>query len=263
LNETELAMAYKVKLDIFEGPFDLLVYLIEHAEMSIYDIKISEITNQYLQYVEHLTRRDTILAGEFMVLAASLIEIKSKMLLPRTVMDGSGDLLEDPRSELVQRLLEYKKYKMAAEALTEQEELASRIFTKPKEDISIYTENPEISLNIDLSQFVKSFETFLYKKKKIEEVQREYTKVERQRMSIEARIEQMKNLFRGKKKLRFHDLLEGETGRYHIVLTFLSVLELIRLKSVKARQAVNFGEIVLTMGDKDMPQDKGESDDDK
>ena len=200
-------MAYKVKLDIFEGPFDLLVYLIEHAEMSIYDIKISEITNQYLQYVEHLTRRDTILAGEFMVLAASLIEIKSKMLLPRTVMDGSGDLLEDPRSELVQRLLEYKKYKMAAEVLTEQEELASRIFTKPKEDISIYTENPEISLNIDLSQFVKSFEMFLYKKKKLEEVQTEYTKVERQRMSIEARIEQMKNLFRGKKKLRFHDLL--------------------------------------------------------
>lgn len=256
-------MGYKVKLDRFEGPFDLLVYLIEHAEMSIYDIRISEITDQYIATVEQLQRQDAVLAGDFMVLAASLIEIKSKMLLPRTAPDLGGEAADDPRNELVQRLLEYKRFKNASEALAEQEALAARIHTKPREDIAAYLENPEVNLAIDLTQFVRSFERFLYKKKRLEEVREQYARVERQRMTIEDRIRQMRDLFRRHRKLRFHELLEGQGSRRHVVLTFLSVLELVRLKTIKVKQAVNFGEIVLTVGDGDWAAEKGETGDDQ
>ncbi len=132
-------MVYKVKLDVFEGPFDLLVYLIENAEMSIYDIQISEITKQYMDYIEDMQKRDIVLAGEFMILAATLIEIKSKMLLPRNRPEDLEGEIEDPRSELVEKLIEYKQYKNIAEYLKMQEEINSRIYVKPKEDLSVYT----------------------------------------------------------------------------------------------------------------------------
>ena len=106
---------YKVRLQSFEGPFDLLVYLIETAEMSIYDIKISQITNQYLEYLQAMQERNIAVATEFMVLAASLIEIKSKMILPRVSQEETALTEEDPRTELVERLLEYKRFKQAAQ----------------------------------------------------------------------------------------------------------------------------------------------------
>ena len=113
-------MSYKVSLQTFEGPFDLLVYLIENAQMSIYDIKIAEITKQYMEYIETMKSMDVLVATEFMVLAATLIDIKSKMLLPRTATIDGTYIDEDPRSELVERLLEYKKYKRGADFLKEQ-----------------------------------------------------------------------------------------------------------------------------------------------
>jgi segregation and condensation protein A len=131
-------MSYKVKLDVFEGPFDLLVYLIENAEMSIYDIQVSEITSQYLEYVDQIKSLDVELAGEFMVLAAALIEIKSKMLLPRMKAEDNKELTEeDPRAELVQRILEYKEIKKGAEYLAIQEEQNSRVLTKPQEGLVV------------------------------------------------------------------------------------------------------------------------------
>ncbi|MBR5489229.1 MAG: segregation/condensation protein A, partial [Firmicutes bacterium] len=145
-------MSYKVKLQTFEGPFDLLVYLIENAQMSIYDIKISEITSQYLAYIQTMQETDVYVASEFMVLASALIEIKSKMILPRMVdATGGGVVEEDPRTELVQRLLEYKRFKQAAEILAEQEERCSHIYEKPQEDISAYLEEPDEYLRLDLA----------------------------------------------------------------------------------------------------------------
>ena len=123
---------YKVKLQSFEGPFDLLVYLIENAEMSIYDIKISEITTQYLAYIKAMEERDVALAAEFMVLASSLIEIKSKMILPRMTEDGQALVEEDPRTDLVARLVEYKQFKEIAEMLEQREEHSFNIFEKPQ-----------------------------------------------------------------------------------------------------------------------------------
>ena len=129
-------MSYKVKLQSFEGPFDLLVYLIENAEMSIYDIRISEITNQYLEYIRAMEENDINVATEFMVLASTLIEIKSKMILPRMSIEGQVMEEEDPRAGLVERILEYKRFKKAAEILQDRQEHCQRIFEKPQDDIS-------------------------------------------------------------------------------------------------------------------------------
>ena len=246
-------MSYKIKLDIFEGPFDLLVYLIENARMSIYDIHVSDITNQYIAYIERMKELDVNLATEFMVLAASLIEIKSKMLLPRMKPEGEGTLEEDPRTELVQRILEYKRFKAAAELLELQEERSQRVFEKPKEDLTPFTKEPDEYLNLDINQFVKVFLLFLQKKKKLEEIKKNYAKVERQKMSIESKIDFIKGLFfsRDKKRLSFRELLTPESNRYEVVLTFTSMLEMIRQKSVVVKQNVNFGEIILNIIDKD------------
>jgi len=251
-------MSYKIKLDIFEGPFDLLVYLIENARMSVYDIQVSEITNQYILYIQRMKELDVNLATEFMVLAASLIEIKSKMLLPRMKPEGDGTLEEDPRAELVQRILEYKRFKAAAELLELQEERNQRIFGKPKEDLAPFTKEADEYLNLDINQFVKVFLLFLQKKKKLEEIKKNYAKVERQKMSIESKIEFIKGLFqsRDKRKLSFRELLSPESNRYEVVLTFTSMLEMIRQKSIVVRQNVNFGEIILNVVDKDK---KGET----
>ncbi|MDD4583399.1 MAG: segregation/condensation protein A, partial [Eubacteriales bacterium] len=178
-------MVYKVKLDVFEGPFSLLVYLIENAEMSIYDIRVAEITEQYMEYIEHMEKIDVVLAGEFMVLAASLIEIKSKMLLPRMNLEGDGEIPEDPRSQLVQKLLEYKYYKKGANLLEEREAISRRIYIKPQEDLSIYTKSPDYYLNFDLNQFIKAFHLFLQRQKSTEDIKKRYTAVERKQMSVE------------------------------------------------------------------------------
>lgn len=246
-------MSYKIKLDIFEGPFDLLVYLIESARMSVYDIQVSEITNQYIRYVEDMNTLDVNVATEFMVLAAELIEIKSKMLLPRMKADGEGVLEEDPRTELVQRILEYKRFKAAAELLELQEEQSQRVFEKPKEDLVPFTKEADEYLNLDLNQFVKAFHMFLLKKKRLEEIKRNYAKVERQKISVENRIEYIRNMFRVKEKknLNFKELLTPESNRYEVVLTFSSMLEMIRQRLISVRQNVNFGEIYLSIFDKE------------
>ena len=130
-------MGYRVKLNIFEGPFDLLVYLIENARMSIYDIKISEITSQYMDYIDNMQKADISVSSEFMVLASALLEIKSKMLLPRTVsQDGKEELSEDPRTELVAKLVEYKKFKAISEMLERNETETSMYLEKPQEDLT-------------------------------------------------------------------------------------------------------------------------------
>lgn len=240
-------MAYKVKLDIFEGPFDLLVYLIEHARMSIYDIHVSEITTQYLSYIHALQKQDISVAQEFMVLAAELIELKSKLLLPGSAQEIAAEGDEDPRSGLVAQLIEYKRYKELAEFLAEQEEANSHIHTKPQEDLAPYTGQPDEFLRADMNQFVKAFRAFLFKKQKLEEMKKSYQQVERQRMSIESRIEQIRNFFLKKSKVKFSELVSADGQRYNLVLTFVSLLELLRQSTITARQKELFGDIELTL----------------
>jgi len=240
-------MTYKVKLDMFEGPFDLLVYLIEHARMSIYDIRVSEITAQYLDTIRSLSMPDVTVAQEFMVLAAVLIELKSKMLLPGTDEERVPEGEEDPRSELVAQLIEYKRFKEMASFLAEQEEANSHVHTKPQEDLSQYAGPEEEFLRTDIDQFVRAFRAFLFRKQKLEDIRRSYERVERQRMSIEHRIEQIKAYFTQKTCVRFSDLIAQKSNRYDVVLTFVSILELIKQTAIKVRQPKRFGDIEITL----------------
>ena len=157
---------YKIKLGTFEGPFHLLVYLIENARMDIYDIKISEITGQYIAYLEEMKKMDVAVGSEFMVLAAQLIEIKTRMLLPRNTDIGEGIVEEDPRAVLVEKILEYRKFKEVARILEERESEAVRVFEKPQEDISEYQNQPDEYLNLDIEQFIRAFKGFLHRKQK-------------------------------------------------------------------------------------------------
>ncbi len=252
-------MSYKVSLQSFEGPFDLLVYLIENAQMSIYDIQISEITKQYLAYIEDMKSMDVVVATEFMVLAATLIDIKSKMILPRTTIEGEMVLEEDPRSDLVERLLEYKKYKQGAELLSQQEEVMSRVFEKPQEDISAYLEQPDEYLSLDIKKFAGAFDLFLRKKKREEEVRAHYTRVEREKATIESRMIYIKDRFisafaKGVKKLSLKALIPDKKDRYDVVVTFVSVLQMMRERYLDAEQKSTYGEITLIPGSRELEE---------
>lgn len=245
-------MAYKVKTDVFEGPFDLLVYLIENAEMSVYDIKVAEITEQYIAYVEKMQETNVEIATEFMVLAAALLEIKSKMLLHRPAYFEGTEEYEDPRSELVEKLLEYKKFKLAAENLGRLEDEKMLSFDKPKEDLSQYTGGVDEYLKLDVKEFVSAFSLFLRKKQRLEEVKKRYTRLEKQRQSVEMKVAKIFDFFRKKlfRKVDFSELIDDKKDRYDVVLTFTSMLQMMREHLMDAEQEYNFGEISLEMSEK-------------
>ncbi|MBR5316243.1 MAG: segregation/condensation protein A [Firmicutes bacterium] len=252
-------MSYRVSLQTFEGPFDLLVYLIENAQMSIEDIRIAEITTQYLEYIEEMKSLDINVATEFMVLAATLIDIKSRMLLPRATVEGEMVLEEDPRSELVERLLEYKKFKIGAELLQAREEAMSHVYEKPQEDISAYLDQPDEYLSLDIKKFAGAFDLFLRKKKREEEVRSHYTKIEREKATIESRMVYIKDRVlsvfnKGIGRLSLKALIPNKKDRYDVVVTFVSVLQMMRDRYLDAEQNSTYGEITIIPGTRDLEE---------
>ena len=239
-------MNYKVRLDIFEGPFDLLVYLIERAKMSVYDIQISEITTQYIEYVKGMEDLDIELAQDFMVLAAELIQIKTRMLLPsEKVRDGEIVVEEDPRAELVQRILEYKQFKEMAYFLSQQEEITSHVYEKPAEDLSVYAGEPEEIISGSLNEFAQAFMEFILKKQRIEEMHKVYERIERQKLSMEKRINQVRAVLSEKHTTSFSELIKDDTTNFNKVITFMSILELLKDRSITAEQKKRYGDIIL------------------
>ena len=256
-------MSYKVSIPAFEGPFDLLVYLIENAEMNIYDIQISEITKQYMEYVNNMKEMDFNISAEFMVLAATLLDIKSKMILPRISESGEVMVEEDPRSELVERLIEYKKFKRAADILKEREELSMCVMEKPQEDISEYVDNPDEILSLDIERFASAFNLFLRKKKREEEVRAHYSRVEREKATIENRMIYIKDMFKGAfrkgiRKLNLKSLIPDKKDKYDVVVTFVSVLQMMRDKYLDAEQKSLYGDITVVPGTKEMEENISE-----
>jgi len=245
-------MSYKIRLNIFEGPFDLLVYLIERAEMNIYDIQISVITRQYLDYIRMMEENDVAASSEFMVLAATLIEIKSKMLLPRIKEDGTE--IEDPRTDLTRKLVEYVRFKKAAEALEERREFACLKLTKPQEDLLPYTGEPDIYLRMDMEGFIGAFKNFIHRRIRGEELQRIRRGMERERLSLERKVSFIEKLVETARKakkriLKFGDMLSGEKDRADRVVTLIALLNMTQDGMLKLRQKSNYGEIeILTDG---------------
>lgn len=227
------------------------MYLIENAQMSIYDIKISEITSQYLAYINTMKEMDVYVASEFMVLASALIEIKSKMILPRAVDPGDGSVVEeDPRSELVARLLEYKRFKQAAEILQDQEERCQHIYEKPQEDISAYLNEPDEYLSLDLKQFAGAFNLFIQKKQKVDSVRKHYTRIERERARMEERISYIAGMLRKSigQIFNFKEFIHNKKDRYDVVVTFVSLLEMAKNRIVQVNQKSTYGDIEVSAG---------------
>lgn len=245
-------MSYKVKLNIFEGPFDLLVYLIESARMDIYDIKVAEITEQYLEYIEDMDTIEVEMASEFMVLAAALIELKSKMLLPRISKEGDELLEEDPRTDLVERLLEYRKFKNISEYLSKQEEKNLRVYEKPQEDISCYIKEKDELLAVDTKTFLNAFEVFLDKKKRVEDVKNRYEKRKIEKISSEERMNFIEKLFEmdASKTFTFSKTVQNAKDKYDIALSFVSIMEMVKQRKLDAEQKYLFGEITVSAGEK-------------
>lgn len=242
---------YKVRIDQFEGPFDLLVYLLENARMDIYDIRVSEITEQYIAYLKEMDELDVEIGSEFIVLAAVLIRMKSHMLLPRVTDSGEIMIEEDPRAELAGRLADYVRTKKIAEMLQKREEYFLAVHEKPAEDMSQYLENPDEILYATEEQMVSAFMLFLTKKKKVEEVTKRYQRVRRAKESIEKRISDMtvtleRKFKEGKGRVSFTELLPEAPDRYDITLSFMSLLSMIKNQACDAEQKENFGEITVT-----------------
>ena len=238
---------YKVRIDKFEGPFDLLVYLIQNAKMDIYDIRVAEITEQYIGYLKEMGELNVEVSSEFIVLAAVLIRLKSHMLLPRVTDTGEVVIDEDPRMELASRLAEYVKTKKIAEMLQERLEANQCIHEKPAEDMSEYLGSPDELLKADIEQFVNAFNAFLQKKKRVADVKKRYQRIKRERASIEDRINYMTAIIKDRvsvgEYIDFTELVPEEADRYDITLSFMSLLEMIKMQEVDARQEKNYGNI--------------------
>jgi segregation and condensation protein A len=233
--------AYKVKLDAFEGPLDLLLYLIRKNELTIYDIPISLITEQYLSYIELMHELNLDVAGEFLVMASTLIHIKSRMLLPRP--DPSQDDAfpeEDPREALVRRLLEHQKYKAAAELLHDRETARSAQFTRPDASVAEAAgDDYEPELEVDLFTLIAAFKGVLERASR-----RAPMVLPPEQISIEDRIAQLLNRLSETEACGFEELFaDGDGSRPFMIVTFLALLEMIRLKLIRVFQAGSFGAI--------------------
>ena len=235
--------AYKVKLDVFEGPLDLLLYLVRKDEVDIYDISIERITRQYLEYLEAMDSIDVEIGGEFIVMAANLLYIKSRTLLP---VDLQGPVEEegedeDPRWELIRQLIEYKKFKEAAGDLRDRDELAVKLFGRTP---VAPPDGPATLLagEVGALDLIAAFQRVLDRLEKRKGAERE---IEADRFTVSEKIEFVLKVLPENEPLKFEELFAGQTTRGEVVATFLALLELVRLRHVVVEQPGAFGEILL------------------
>ncbi|OGW09646.1 MAG: hypothetical protein A2W77_09170 [Nitrospinae bacterium RIFCSPLOWO2_12_39_16] len=230
-------MTYQIKLPIFEGPLDLLLHLIKEHEINIYEIPIAFITKQYLEYIELLKNLNLEVAGEFLVMASTLIHIKSRTLLPKSEvsadMEEEGD---DPREELVRKLLEYKKYKEAAGLLRDKEIAYKNVFTRKAE--SEIPDEDELLIEVSIFDLLSAFKNVVKNIKGSDTYEISVDEV-----SVTERINYIMEALGNSSYILFESLFSDMTRKMELVATFLALLELIRLKLVKIQQTKRFGTI--------------------
>ncbi|HQZ41001.1 MAG TPA: segregation/condensation protein A [Vicinamibacterales bacterium] len=229
-----------IKLQAFEGPLDLLVHLIRKNKVDVYDIPIALVTRQYLDYLDLLQELNLDVASEFLVMAATLIHIKSRMLLPRPET-AAGDPMEeeDPRDALVRRLLEHERFKAAAELLHERETIRNAQWTRPDERVeALAGEDYEPELEVDLFSLLSAFKQVLERAR-----ERPPVPLPPEQISIEARIDQLLERLSETEACGFEDLFDDANSRPELIVTFLALLEMIRLKLVRVFQSAQLGAI--------------------
>lgn len=233
---------YKVKLEIFEGPLDLLLFLIKRDEIDIYDISLERITRQYLEYLQAFKELNIDLAGEFVVMAANLIYLKSRSLLPVDQQPPEEDAEEDdPRWELIRQLIEYKKFKEAAAQLHVRELEQERMFTRDGGSVAALAEAPLRLGEVGIFQLINAFQNVI----KRVEAREDLREIFGDHFSVSDKIDVILRRVAEGGRVRFSALFGEIVSRVEIVVTFLALLELIRLKQIQAIQSDQFGEIEI------------------
>lgn len=235
-------MEYKILLPEFEGPFDLLLHLIKQSDIDIYDIQIEVIVKQYMDYLSAMEQMNLSIAGEYLVMASELMEIKSKMLLPKPKMETDDEYEEDPREELVQRLLEYERYKKVTPEFERLEQLRSEFYTKEVSDSREFRDDSEnVQVDATLDDLLKAFESFLSRKELSKPLN---TKITKKEYSVAVRNDEIRSILKKRRRVSFDELFEEVTKEY-VVVTFLSILDLARKQEIMIEQDDNFKNIHL------------------
>ena len=243
-------MGIPVKLQIFEGPLDLLLHLLDKNKVNIYDIPIVEITNQYLEYIAEMKRNDLNVMSEFLVMAATLIDIKSRMLLP--AVETEDEETEDPRTELVQQLLEYKMYKCMAYELRDRHMDAARVLFKEPTippEVAAYEQPVDMEAlvsDITLAKLNDIFKAIMKKQvEKIDPVRSKFGKIEKEEVSLSDKMVQLENYCMSHANFSFRNLLEAQSSKMEIIVTFLAILELMKLGKIFISQDKTFDDILI------------------
>lgn len=252
-------MGIPVRLEVFEGPLDLLLYLIDKNKLDIYDIPIVLITEQYMEYIKNMQSRDMDVMSEFLVMAATLVRIKSKMLLPK---DEDKEEEEDPRQELVERLLEYKMYKYMSYELKDRQLDAQRVlFKKPSipEGIKDYKEEvnvEELMVDVTLAKLQQIFQSVIKKQvDKLDPIRSEFGRIEKEEVTLSDRMIYIQQFAARKEKngvFSFRDLLESQSTKIETIVTFLGVLELMKIGVIQIEQETLFDDISIVYTGKEV-----------
>lgn len=240
----------KVKLESFEGPLDLLLHLIDKNKVNIYDIPISLITKQYLEYLEEMKRQDLNIMSEFLVMAATLLDIKAKMLLPAEV-DEDGEE-KDPRDELVQQLIEYKIYKYMSYELRDRHIDAARNLFKPEtlpEHVKAYTppiNHEELIGDVTLGRLNEIFKSMMKRQvDRIDPVRASFGKIEKEEVNMEEVMFDLEDYCRSHKDFSFRELMDKQPSKMKMIVVFLSILELMKVGKIEISQEKIFGDIKI------------------
>lgn len=243
-------MGIPVKLEVFEGPLDLLLHLIDKNKIDIYDIPIVEITSQYMEYIRNMEREDLNVMSEFLVMAATLLDIKCRMLLPKEVNEEGEE--EDPRQELVEQLLQYKMYKYVASELKDREGDADFVmYKKPSipEEVEQYVEPVDLDRllgDLTLSRLTEIFRDVMKRQtEKIDPVRSKFGKIEKEEVSLTEKFTYIHGYLKEHRRFSFRSLLKKQHSRMHIVVTFLAILELMKLGEIHVEQDRTCGDILI------------------
>ena len=243
-------MGIPVKLEVFEGPLDLLLHLIDKNKIDIYDIPIVEITNQYMEYIRNMQREDLNIMSEFLVMAATLLDIKCRMLLPKEVNEEGEE--EDPRQELVEQLLQYKMYKYIAYELKDREMDSDMVLYKSPsipEEIEKYVEPVDLDKllgDLTLQKLNSIFKDVMKRQSdKIEPVRSKFGKIEKEEVTLSDKFTYIHSYMRDHKTFSFRQLLEKQHSKMHIVVTFLAILEMMKLGEIRVEQEETCGDIMI------------------
>lgn len=244
-------MGIPVKLEVFEGPLDLLLHLIDKNKVDIYDIPIVEITNQYMEYIQDMQEKDMNIMSEFLLMAATLLDIKCKMLLPAEVNEDGEE--EDPRAELVEQLLQYKMYKYMSYELRDRQMDGERLMFKDAtipDEVKAYevpVDLDELLDGLTLSRLNSIFKDVMKKQNdKIDTRHSTFGRIEKEEVTVEDKLEYLNQYITSHKKFSFRDLLQKQRSKTQLVVTFLAILEMMKMGTICVEQENTFDDIIIT-----------------